>query len=131
MDSKTKKVLFVCIENACRSQLAEAISNHLFSNHLKAFSAGSHPGKDVPPKAIKSLREIGIIHIGKNKSIDDFLDSKFDYVIGMGCGDKCPIIPGSKILNWDIPDPKNFKQKDFNKIRNLIKKKIISHLIQP
>ena len=131
MDSKTKKVLFVCIENACRSQLAEAISNHLFSNHLKTFSAVSNPGKEVHPKAIKSLRDIGIIHKGVNKSVVDLLNIKFDYVVGMGCGDECPLIPGSKILNWDIPDPKNFKQKDFNKITDLIKKKIISDLIQP
>ena len=130
MKEKIKKVLFVCIENACRSQLAEAISNNLFSNHIIAYSAGSNPSTEVNPKAIESLKDIGIIHTGQNKSINDFLDSKFDYVIGMGCGDKCPVIPGSTILEWDIPDPKEYEQNNFNKIRDLIKSKIISEVIQ-
>ena len=111
-----EKILFVCIENACRSQLAEAICNNLFSDQLIAYSAGSKPVTEVNPKAIKSLKSIGIIHRGENKSISEFLDMELDYVVGMGCGDKCPIIPGSKILNWDIPDPKQYAQKDFNKI---------------
>ena len=126
---KKKKILFVCIENACRSQLAEAICNNLFSDQLIAYSAGSNPGNEVNPKAIKSLKSIGIIHEGKNKSISEFLEMKLDYVVGMGCGDKCPIIPGAKILNWDIPDPKQYPQKDFNKIRDLIKKNIVSDFI--
>ena len=130
MKEKIKKVLFVCIENSCRSQLAEAISNNLFSNHIIAYSAGSNPSTEINPKAIESLHDIGIIHTGQNKSINDFLDSKFDYVIGMGCGDKCPVIPGSTILEWDIPDPKEYEQNNFNKIRDLIKSKIISEVIQ-
>ena len=125
-----KKILFVCVENACRSQLAEAISNNLFSDQLIAYSAGSNPSTEVNPKAIESLKDIGIIHTGQNKSINDFLDSKFDYVIGMGCGDKCPVIPGSTILEWEIPDPKEYEQNNFNKIRDLIKRKIISEVIQ-
>ena len=125
-----KKILFVCVENACRSQLAEAISNNLFSDQLIAYSAGSNPSTEVNPKAIESLKDIGIIHTGQNKSINDFLDSKFDYVIGMGCGDKCPLIPGSTILEWEIPDPKEYEQNNFNKIRDLIKSKIISEVIQ-
>ena len=68
-DVNIKKVLFVCVENSCRSQLAEAISNHLFSNHLKAFSAGSKPSGKVNQKAIASLKAIGIAHKGKSKSI--------------------------------------------------------------
>lgn len=130
MKEKIKKVLFVCIENSCRSQLAEAISNNLFSNKIIAYSAGSNPSTEVNPKAIESLKDNGIIHRGQNKSINDFLDTKFDYVVGMGCGDKCPVIPGSIILEWNIPDPKRYEQNNFNKIRNLIKSKIISDLIQ-
>ena len=130
MKEKIKKVLFVCIENACRSQLAEAISNNLFSNKIIAYSAGSNPSTEVNLKAIESLKDIGIIHRGQNKSINDFFDTKFDYVVGMGCGDKCPVIPGSIILEWNIPDPKRYEQNNFNKIRNLIKSKIISDLIQ-
>ena len=124
-----KKVLFVCVENSCRSQLAEAISNHLFSNHLKAFSLGSKPSGKVNPKAIASLKRIEIEHKGKSKSVDEVKGSDFDFVVGMGCGDECPNIPGSKRIEWDIPDPKEFDSEKFDKIRNLIKEKIVSDLV--
>ena len=119
-----EKILFVCIENACRSQLAEAICNNLFSDQLIAYSAGSKPGTEVNPKAIKSLKSIGIAHRGENKPISEFLDMELDYVVGMGCGDKCPIIPGSKILNWDIPDPKDMNDKEFKEVIALIDKQV-------
>ena len=128
-DVKIKKVLFVCVENSCRSQLAEAISNHLFSNHLKAFSAGSRPSGRVNPKAITSLKGIGIEHKGKSKSVDEIKGSDFDFVVGMGCGDECPNIPGSKRIEWNIPDPKEFDSEKFDEIRDLIKEKIVSDLL--
>ena len=124
-----KKVLFVCVENSCRSQLAEAISNHLFSNHLKAFSAGSRPSGKVNPKALASLERIGIEHKGKSKSVDEIKGSGFDFVVGMGCGDECPNIPGSKRIEWNIPDPKEYGAKGFNKVRDQIKEKIVSDLL--
>ena len=129
MNYKVKTVLFVCVENACRSQLAEAISNHFFPDRLKAFSAGSSPGKEVNPKAIRSLSSIGIAHKGKTKSINQVEGKKYDYIIGMGCGDACPIIPGAQILEWSIPDPKLFESKKFNKVRDMIKEKIESELL--
>ena len=129
MNNKVKTVLFVCVENACRSQLAEAISNHFFPDRLKAFSAGSSPGKEVNPKVIRSLSSIGIAHKGKTKSINQVEGKKYDYIIGMGCGDACPIIPGAQILEWRIPDPKLFELKKFNKVRDMIKEKIETELL--
>ena len=129
MNNKVKTVLFVCVENACRSQLAEAISNHFFPDRLKAFSAGSIPGKKVNPKAIRSLNSMGINHKGKTKSISQVEEKKYDYIVGMGCGDACPIIPGAQILEWNIPDPKLFESKEFNKVRDMIKEKIESELL--
>ena len=126
---KVKKVLFVCVENACRSQLAEAISNHFFPHQLKAFSAGSSPGKEVNPKAIRSLEKMGVVHEGKTKSISQAEGKEYDYIVGMGCGDACPTIPGAQILEWSIPDPKFFESKQFNKIRDMIKQKIESELL--
>ena len=126
---KIKRVLFVCVENSCRSQLAEAISNHLFSSHLKAFSAGSRPSGEVNPKTIASLKIIGIEHKGKSKSVDEIKGLGFDFVVGMGCGDECPNIPGSKRIEWNIPDPKEYGAKGFNKIRDQIKEKIVSDLL--
>ena len=129
MNYKVKTVLFVCVENACRSQLAEAISNHFFPDRLKAFSAGSSPGKEVNPKAIRSLNSMGINHKGKTKSISQVEEKKYDYIVGMGCGDACPIIPGAQILEWNIPDPKFFELKKFNKVIDMIKEKIESELL--
>ena len=129
MNNNVKTVLFVCVENACRSQLAEAMSNHFFFDQLKAFSAGSSPGKEVNPKAIRSLNSMGINHKGKTKSISQVEKKKYDYIVGMGCGDACPIIPGAQILEWSIPDPKLFESKKFNKVRDMIKEKIESELI--
>ncbi len=126
---KVKKVLFVCVENACRSQLAEAISNHFFPHQLKAFSAGSCPGEEVNPKAIRSLKKMGVVHEGKTKSISQAEGKEYDYIVGMGCGDACPTIPGAQILEWSIPDPKFFESKQFNKIRDMIKQKIESELL--
>ena len=129
MKNNVKTVLFVCVENACRSQLAEAMSNHFFSDQLKAFSAGSSPGKEVNPKAIRSLNSMGIVHKGKTKSIGQVEGKEYDYIVGMGCGDACPTIPGAQILEWSIPDPKFFESKQFNKIRDMIKQKIESELL--
>ena len=129
MNNNAKTVLFVCVENACRSQLAEAISNHFFSDQLKAFSAGSRPGKEVNPKAIRSLNSMGIVHKGKTKSTSQVEEKKYDYIVGMGCGDACPIIPGAQTLEWSIPDPKLFKLKKFDKVRDIIKEKIEFELL--
>ena len=129
MNNNVKTVLFVCVENACRSQLAEAISNHFFPDQLRAFSAGSSPAKKVNPKAIRSLNSMGIVHKGETKSIGQVEEKKYDYIVGMGCGDACPIIPGAQILEWSIPDPKLFKLKKFDKVRDIIKEKIEFELL--
>ena len=129
MNNNVKTVLFVCVENACRSQLAEAISNHFFPDQLKAFSAGSSPAKKVNLKAIRSLNSMGIIHKGETKSIGQVEGKKYDYIVGMGCGDACPIIPGAQILEWSIPDPKLFELKKFDEVRDMIKEKIEFELL--
>lgn len=129
MNNNAKTVLFVCVENSCRSQLAEAISNHFFPDQLKAFSAGSNPAKEVNPKAIISLNSMGVAHKGKTKSISQVEGKSYDYIIGMGCGDACLIIPGVEILEWNIPDPKLFEPKKFDKVRDMIKEKIESDLL--
>lgn len=130
MKKNKKKVLFVCIENACRSQIAEHITNHFYSDKYQAYSAGSNPLKKVNPKAISSLERLEVIHSGYSKAIIDVEDIPFDIVVEMGCGDKCPLIPGALVLNWDISDPKMLNDTEFDKIRDLIKEKIFSDLIK-
>jgi len=115
-----KKILFVCVENSCRSQIAEAITNSLYSEKFQAWSAGSSPSSKVNPRALKSLEEMGIIHDGNPQPTSDFFGHQFDYIISMGCGDACPVVDGAKNLEWKIPDPKDLQMKDFNEVRDLI-----------
>lgn len=114
------KVLFVCVENACRSQLAEQISNRIYGDKIFAQSAGSQPAKTVNPKAIDSLKRIGIVVDEiQPKNVTNFSNERFDYVVTMGCGDECPFFPNTKTLDWKIPDPKHMNDDDFDNIRDL------------
>ena len=123
-------VLFVCVENACRSQLAEQISNRIYGDKIFAQSAGSQPAKTVNPKAIDSLKRIGIIFDDiQPKNVTNSSNSRFDYVVTMGCGDECPFFPNTKTLDWKIPDPKHMNDDDFDNIRDLIEMKINTELL--
>ena len=123
-------VLFVCVENACRSQLAEQISNRIYGNKIFAQSAGSQPAKTVNPKAIDSLKRIGIVVDEiQPKNVTNFSNEIFDYVVTMGCGDECPFFPNTKTLDWKIPDPKHMNDDDFDNIRDLIEMKINTELL--
>ena len=124
-------VLFVCVENACRSQLAESITNAKFGDYLIAFSAGSNPAKEINPKAIKSLERKGISLRNKRpKHVLAFEGQDFDYCVTMGCGDACPAILSAKTIDWNIPDPKHMNEFEFDQIRDLIEQKIIEDLIR-
>ena len=121
------KVLFACIENSCRSQIAEGFANIHGSNTLMPFSAGSKASGEVNDKAIIAMKEIGYdLTEHKSKGLDEFSDLKFDYLITLGCNDKCPNIETKLRKEWDIPDPKNMNLEDFFKVRDLIEKKVLS-----
>ena len=122
-----KKVLFACIENSCRSQMAEGFAHIHGSNTLMPFSAGSKASGIVNKKAIIAMKEIGYdLTEHKSKGLDEFSDIKFDYLITLGCNDKCPNIETKLRKEWDIPDPKNMNLEDFFKVRDLIEKKVLS-----
>ena len=122
-----KKVLFACIENSCRSQMAEGFAHIHGSNTLMPFSAGSKASGEVNDKAVIAMKEIGYdLKKHKSKGIDEFSDLKFDYLIILGCNDKCPNIETKLRKEWDIPDPKNMNLEDFFKVRDLIEKKVLS-----
>jgi arsenate reductase len=124
-------VLFVCVENACRSQLAEAIANAKFGDYLKAFSAGSNPAKIINPKAVSSLARIGIVLKNKRpKNVLAYEGHDFDFCVTMGCGDACPTFLSSVKIDWNIPDPKHMNDFEFDQIRDLIEKKIVEDLIK-
>ena len=122
-----KKVLFACIENSCRSQIAEGFANIHGTNVLMPFSAGSKASGEVNNKAVSVMEEIGYdLTKHKSKGLDEFIDLKFDYLITLGCNDKCPNIETKLRKEWDIPDPKNMNLEDFFKVRDLIEKKVLS-----
>jgi len=103
-----RKVLFLCTGNSCRSQMAEAIVNHLMSNKWEAFSAGTKPTGYVHPKALEALAEIGIQHSGRSKPADEFRDANLDLVVTVcdAVAEACPVWLGKgKRLHLGFPDP--------------------------
>lgn len=121
-----KKLLFVCIENSCRSQMAEAFAKMHGNQKIEAYSAGSKPSGKVNPKAIEAMQAIGYdLSKHQSKSTDEIPDVVYDCVVTMGCGDACPHIPAKNREDWQIPDPKNLPQNEFNRIRDIIESEVI------
>jgi arsenate reductase (thioredoxin) len=120
-----KRVLFVCVENSCRSQIAEAFARIHGGNSVEVYSAGSRPSGVVNPKAIETMREVGYdLSTHKSKSLDDIPNETFDFVATMGCGDECPLIRADKREDWEIPDPKDMPSEEFRVIRDEIGRKV-------
>ncbi len=119
------KVLFVCVENSCRSQIAEAFAKIHGSNVIEAFSSGSKPSGTVNPKGIEYMKEVGYdMSTHKSKALTEIPDVKYDHVITMGCGDKCPYIKATHRDDWGIPDPKNMDAEGFRNVRQMIEDKV-------
>ena len=99
-------VLFVCVHNAGRSQMAAGYLQHLAGDRVEVRSAGSMPGNQVNPSAVAAMAEEGIdISAAQPKVLTTEAVQASDYVITMGCGDACPIFPGKKYLDWALDDP--------------------------
>jgi arsenate reductase len=120
-----KRILFVCIENSNRSQMAEAFAKTI-DQEIEAYSAGSKPSGKINPKALAAMKEIGMdLTHHESKSLDQVNQfAPFDAVVTMGCGDACPWMPAKKFIDWDIPDPKEFNENNFRLVRDLIKEKV-------
>jgi protein-tyrosine-phosphatase len=120
-----KRVVFVCVENSNRSQMAEAFARLHGGEELEAFSAGSRPSGRVNPKAIEAMKEIGYdLSRHRSKSLQDIAAIPFDVAVTMGCGDECPFIQATRRLDWDIPDPKEMPPEPFRAVRSLIETKV-------
>ena len=124
-----KKVVFLCVENSCRSQIAEAFAKLHARDKILAFSAGSNPSGSVNPQAIKLMKEKNY-DLSKHQSIhtDELPDVQIDTMISMGCGDSCPTIRAKERIEWDIPDPKDMEEKDFRQVIEKIEKKVLDLL---
>jgi arsenate reductase len=120
-----KKVLFVCVENARRSQMAEAFFNKLAKGQAVAVSAGDRPASKVDEKAVEVMKEIGIdITAQKPKALTMKMVEEADIVITMGCGaDVCPVVP-KRVEEWKIEDPAEKPVAKFRKVRNEIMKRV-------
>ena len=121
-----KKVLFVCIENSNRSQMAEAFARMHGGGFVEALSAGSRPSGKVNPKAVAAMKELGYdLTAHHSKSLEEVESAApFDAVITMGCGDACPWMPAKKFVDWQVPDPRDMTPENFNKVRNEIESKV-------
>src|SRR5262245_22071761 len=108
MQPAPKRVLFVCVENSNRSQMAEAFARMHGAGRVEAYSAGSRPAGRVNPRAVEFMREVGYDLAGPHsKALADLPAGVFEVVVGMGCGDEgCPLVPARRREEWGIPDPK-------------------------
>jgi protein-tyrosine-phosphatase len=121
-----KKILFVCIENSNRSQMAQAFATLHGGADVQAFSAGSKPSGVINPKAIAAMNELGYdLSTHGSKSLDEVKAyAPFDAVVTMGCGDACPWMPAKQFFDWQIPDPKAMEPEAFNQVRNGIEENV-------
>jgi len=126
-----KSLLFVCIENSNRSQMAQAFAILHGHGEVQAYSAGSKPSGKINPKAIAAMNEIGYdLSTHDSKSLDEIPDVTYDAVITMGCGDACPWVPARYREDWAIPDPRNMNEEEFRVVRDEIESKVKALLDQ-
>ena len=119
-----RRVLFVCIENSNRSQMAEGFVRLYGSKQVEAYSAGSRPSGKVNPRAVAFMRELGYdLTRHQSKGLADLPDVEFDAAVTMGCGDACPLVKARRRLDWNIPDPKQLPDDQFRAVRDLIRQK--------
>jgi len=118
------RVLFVCVENSCRSQMAEGFARKLGGGLIEASSAGSKPSGSIDPMAVQAMREKGIDLSGQSSKGLPESSEAWDCVVSMGCGDQCPQLPAKRRLDWEIPDPKGRPVEEFRGVRDLIEEKV-------
>lgn len=121
-----KKLLFVCVENANRSQMSQAFAKILGGDQVEAYSAGSRPSGVVNPKAIAAMKELDYdLSAHDSKSLQEVEQyAPFDVVVTMGCGDACPWMPAKEFIDWQIPDPKHMEPEQFNAVRDYIRDQV-------
>jgi len=120
-----KRVVFVCIHNANRSQMAEAFARVHGGERVEPYSAGSQPSGRVNPRAIESMREKGYdLSTHGSKSLNDLPDVEWDAVVTMGCGDECPFLRARRREDWNLPDPKDMPPEQFRRVRDEIEARV-------
>ncbi len=119
------RLLFVCVENANRSQMAEAFARMLGGPLVECYSAGSRPSGQVNPRAVQAMAELGYdLSTHRSKSLAEVPPGPYDAVVTMGCGDRCPQVPARLRLDWPLPDPKHLPPEQFNQVRDAIRQHV-------
>ncbi|MBF6025459.1 arsenate reductase ArsC [Lysobacter niastensis] len=119
-----KRVLFVCVENSNRSQMAEAFARMHGGDAIESLSAGSRPSGRINSKAIRFMSELGYdLTTHSSKSLDQ-VDGEFDAVITMGCGDNCPWVPAKRREDWALPDPRDMDDDGYRAVRDEISSRV-------
>jgi protein-tyrosine-phosphatase len=124
-----KRIIFVCVENSNRSQMAEAFAHIHGGERVDAVSAGSRPSGRVNPRAVEAMKEVGYdLTTHQSKGLDEFNGQEFDAAVTMGCGDECPFVRARRRVSWQIPDPKNLPDAQLRALRDLIEQKVVELL---
>jgi len=120
-----KRVLFVCVENSCRSQIAEAFARMHGAGAIEPYSAGTNPSGQVNLKAIVSMHELGYdLSRHVSKSLSEVPAVEYDVAVTMGCSDACPNVRAKQREEWNIPDPKALPTDEFRKVRDQIEQRV-------
>lgn len=120
-----KRVLFVSVENANRSQMAEAFAHLQGGEGVRAYSAGSNPSGQINPKAVRFMAELGYdLAAHRSKSLDEIDGIEFDAVVTMGCGDSCPGVPAKRREDWVLPDPRHMDEDGYRAVRDDISRRV-------
>jgi arsenate reductase len=113
------RVLFVCLHNAGRSQMSQALFERTAAGRHEAESAGTEPAERVHPAVVEAMREVGVDLEGRTpQKLSDELAEWADVIVTMGCGDACPYIPGKRYIDWDLPDPKGLPLDEVRALRD-------------
>lgn len=119
------RILFVCVENANRSQMAQAFATLYGGERVEAHSAGSRPSGRINPKAIAAMAELGYdLTTHASKGLEAYTGTEVDAAVTMGCGDACPHVRAKRRYDWQIPDPRDLPPDQFNQVRDLIAAKV-------
>lgn len=119
------RVLFVCVRNAGRSQMAEALFSRAAGGRHQARSAGSAPAERIQPEVVEAMRELGVDLAGRAPRRLEEADAEWaEVVVTMGCGDQCPVLPGRRYLDWDLPDPAGRPLAEVRRVRDEIARRV-------
>jgi len=120
-------VLFVCLHNAGRSQMSQALFEETAAGRHRALSAGTTPAERVHPEVVEAMAELGVdLSARRPRLLTRELAEQADVVVTMGCGDACPVIPGKRYVDWDLPDPKGRPPAEVRATRDDIARRVVA-----